>query len=336
MFCVGRPTAVALWLATALVFACPLPAAAGPKDEARVLLRQGNKHYAAGEYDKALPLFQKAQQLYPSYKLEYNIANTLYDLGQLVKAAEHFERFLKYREKVAHPDILELASSRFRTIKGQLAGVRIACPHTGAAVSIDGKKVDVTPMDRTVFFRPGPHLVRVTLDGFVPYKLRHAFDKGAYRTLWVAMQPSAKDTPRPDPTPTPAPKPQVSRTKTIIGFVSLGVGLALLGGAGALYGLSIPRGSDAHDQYRELTAQPVSEPDRPRLEQLRQDMDRARTELLVANILAGAGVVAVAVAAIQFATRTEKAPNTVRAAFAPEVGVWASPRGGGVSLQGGF
>jgi tetratricopeptide (TPR) repeat protein len=50
-----------------------------------------------GDYENALPYFEKALQLKPSFhQLHYNIANALLHLNRFDDAREHFETFLQY------------------------------------------------------------------------------------------------------------------------------------------------------------------------------------------------------------------------------------------------
>ena len=70
------------------------------KRKAAKLFRTGNKLYARGNAKKALEKFLKARKLYPSYKLDLNIATCLYDMGRHAEAARELELAKeKQREK---------------------------------------------------------------------------------------------------------------------------------------------------------------------------------------------------------------------------------------------
>ena len=81
----------------AVVLALSVPAvtlADSPRQRAAGLFRQGNEQYARGDVKGALEKFLQARGLFPSYKLDLNIATCLYDMGRHAEAARELERFL--------------------------------------------------------------------------------------------------------------------------------------------------------------------------------------------------------------------------------------------------
>ena len=65
------------------------------RQHAEAMLRTGNQLYDQGDYEGALQRYRAAQELFPSYKIDYNIGVALQALKQPVQALPHFERFLR-------------------------------------------------------------------------------------------------------------------------------------------------------------------------------------------------------------------------------------------------
>jgi Flp pilus assembly protein TadD len=66
--------------ALALILALSSPGAAAAqaaREQARTLFLEGNKLHDAGDFAGALEKFREARRLFPSYKIDLNIANTL-------------------------------------------------------------------------------------------------------------------------------------------------------------------------------------------------------------------------------------------------------------------
>jgi tetratricopeptide (TPR) repeat protein len=69
-------------------------ARAGDPAAARAAFAEGSRHYAAGKYAEALPLFQRAYDAYPIPALLYNLAQCYRHLGADETALHLFKRLL--------------------------------------------------------------------------------------------------------------------------------------------------------------------------------------------------------------------------------------------------
>src|SRR5919108_1699578 len=65
-----------------------------PKTRAQELISSGNEFYAKKEYQAALALFERAYAVYSSPIIFYNIAKAHRALGNLLRAADYYEKFL--------------------------------------------------------------------------------------------------------------------------------------------------------------------------------------------------------------------------------------------------
>ena len=109
-------------------------------------------------------------------------------------------------------------------------------------------------------------------------------------------------------------------------YTSLGVGLALLATAGALYGVGASAGADAHQQYLASNSQ-------AEMDTHYGDVEDAQTLLTVGHVAAGTAAVALGLSIYAFATRPALGDETEPAAA---VGLAISPAGAVLTLGGRF
>jgi hypothetical protein len=95
------------------------------------------------------------------------------------------------------------------------------------------------------------------------------------------------------------------RTKTIMGYSSLGAGAACVAAAGVLYVVGALQGNEAHEAYQAAVV-PAE------IEGHWQDVKSASTKLLVGHVLAGVGVAAVGFGVYQLLTRPSARGGSAR------------------------
>src|SRR5262245_31511789 len=82
-----------------LLLVCLLatPALAQVPEEAKRAFTDGKAAFDAGDYEKALALFQRADAIAPAPNLSYNIGNCLERMGRFMEAADAFQRYLQLK-----------------------------------------------------------------------------------------------------------------------------------------------------------------------------------------------------------------------------------------------
>ena len=159
-----------LWLACAIgieshfAFAGEVSGQAARKQEARRLLDAGVGAWDAGEYLTALDDFQKAEALYPSPKLRFNIARVLADLGRDVDALAAFEGFLA--DVKTSDEAVGAAKAKVAVLNGRVGKLSLHCSAPDAQVALDGKRV---PREVGLRVAPGIHQVTGERAGYLPY-----------------------------------------------------------------------------------------------------------------------------------------------------------------------
>jgi hypothetical protein len=176
-----RVSAVVLALTLAAV-----PCARGEtnREQAAALLREGVRLHDRGDYPSALEAYVRAQRLYASYKLHYNIGLTLEAMGRLEEAAARFELFLKHAS-ATDAERTESARGKLQALVSRLGVVTVRCPVRDAAVAVDGRVVGRTPLEHRIYLRPGRH--RVTVDAPERPRFVRAVDPAAGVTLEVSV-----------------------------------------------------------------------------------------------------------------------------------------------------
>jgi tetratricopeptide (TPR) repeat protein len=261
---------------------------ADARARAGALVDEGVALFHKGDAAAALDRFEQARQLYPSPKIDFDIAEALRALGRTAEAAEAYDRFLEE----TGGDSREVASQR-RTARSELdrlerglarIALEIEPDDPAREVRLDGLVTTVRP-GRPLYVAPGRHVVDVTAPGYRPVRTEVAVSAGELRDLAVALGSEAAAMP---PVPAehrndelmverPAPAPHRRRVWT---WVAASAAAGLLAG-GVFFGR---RADSAWDEYQ-TTGSPG------RYDQLH---DQIRRDSLTANLLfAGSGVAAI-------------------------------------------
>lgn len=136
------------------------------REQALALLREGNDKLDHGLYLEALERFERAQTLFPSPRLHFNIAQTLNELGRPLEALDHYERFLRDVKPEESPALRQRAQEQVFWLQGAIARVEVQCSVLDAQVTIDGKPAGLTPLEQPIRLMPGPHAVVVSKVGY--------------------------------------------------------------------------------------------------------------------------------------------------------------------------
>ncbi len=325
----------------ALALACLHPAAVEaqtPRERGGALLQEGDRLYAAGKPQAALKRYLAARRIHAHPQLSYKLGITLLAVGRHVLAAEQLQRFLA-RASGAPTQSRQMAAGLLRLLQRVLGSVSVSCPVAGVAVHIDGRLVGRTPIKGRFYLKPGKHQIILRKAGYLDETRDVVLESGVLRQLDLVLRGGAgAATPTPAPSPTPAPRPRTDRPaweqlvtpdqqdrqrrrKTITAFTTLGVGAALLAGAGVLYGVGASKGSEAHTSYLASNNQPTRD-------YYYADVEAAQTMLAVGHVMTGLGVAAIAVSIYSFATRPRARAHASKVQLMPAIN--------GVLLTGQF
>ncbi len=303
----------------------PASARPTPREQASVLYRAGNNMYQLGDYQGALEKYRQARRLYRSWKLEYNIAETLLRLDRHPEAAEQLETFLLRYSAEAAREKVDAARARLASLRRRLSSLQVECAVPRARVLVDDKLWGLAPLKGRIYLRPGPHRLIVEHRGYRRYSRRLAARAGTHDRLRVRLE---REAPPATATGVEGALAARHRTQTIWGYTALGGGVALVATAGVLCGLGVSQGNTADDQYHARTGEPgASEAE---IAGYYDDMDAAQTKVIVASVLAGVGVAALGLGLYQLLSRPEQSRPAAEVSVS---GVGVQPVGGGATLS---
>jgi hypothetical protein len=242
-------------------------------ERAEALFGEGNRAFAAGDYQSAFALYREAWSLKKSFDIACNLGRTEAELGFHRDAAEHLDACLR-TFSVSSRSGLKDAKSRFRElfnrVRAEVGALEVRARPAGTEISVDGIEFGTAPLDRQLFVDPGSRRVRARLRGYREQSVNVEVAAGGTASVvleLVAAEPAAavalaappaavadKQAP-PQQTaravqPVPARKSGGLEPRTIV--VLSGAGLTLVGlGVGVGFMLDA---NSANDRADELAA----------------------------------------------------------------------------------
>jgi hypothetical protein len=155
-------------LAAAIAFAPPARAgsSAADRDAARTLAGKGYELFEAGQYQKAIELFQQAEGRFHAPPHLLYVGRAQVKLGKLVEAEATFQRILDEKLAADAPGPFKEAQTSARA---ELAEVEALVPSltitvageapAGVRYFVDGDPIDPTALGRPMKLNPGSHLI---------------------------------------------------------------------------------------------------------------------------------------------------------------------------------
>jgi tetratricopeptide (TPR) repeat protein len=167
----------------------PAPAHAGPEDQARELLEDGDKYMRRGDarvekgraerarkyYERALEKYQKAYALVPKASLFFAIAEAEAKLARHLDAAVHYQKVIV---EVDSDELKEQARQRLDGLKQHVGVLVIQVRPEGAEVRVDSEVRGQAPISGAVFLTPGEHTLAVSAEGYKPYEENVSLEAG--------------------------------------------------------------------------------------------------------------------------------------------------------------
>lgn len=322
-----RATFGAVLAIASVVVVAPRPAQAqaqAPRgvDEGRTRFNRGIELYKEGNFHAALAEFRAAYAAAPSYRIHYNLGQTLYQLQDYAGAVRAFEQYI-----AEGGDKIE--ADRRKEVDGDLAKLRPRVAKLSFVVNVPGAEVSVDDEPRGQVQKPllvsaGRRKISLTASGYQT-ETRVLDVAGAQQLeLTFELKPiggvaaGGDDRRKVTEYPTVHPK---SRTPFYVGLVATGV---LGAGTGVMAILT----SSNHTRYEKAL-------DVPNDPQSIDDARKAtRTTALVADVLAGATVVSAALTVIAFALTSGNETTTSTAKSPAPKATWrpvAGPMSVGVA-----
>jgi hypothetical protein len=142
--------------------------AATPAEEAEALVRQGNQLRSAGDDQNALPLFEKAVQVHPSYRTWAQLGLVEKALGRWAEADRHLTDALKGGQDPWIQKNVTVLEKTLAEVKRQVARIEITGEPVGAEVLVNGRPVGKVPLPQPVRVNAGTVDIELRAPGYKP------------------------------------------------------------------------------------------------------------------------------------------------------------------------
>ena len=166
----------------------PQTTSTAAKARAQALLKEGAEFYQQGAFADAVEKFDQAYAMFPSPKLLFNIGQASRELSRPVEAVEAFDKFL-VQAPDSPPELIAEAKRSVEELSRKIGKLLIDCSVSGAEITVDGRKVGLTPLEDLVRVTPGSHQVTATHPGATPALENVIVAAGTVQTL--VMRPRA-------------------------------------------------------------------------------------------------------------------------------------------------
>ena len=229
------------------------PVGAQPERErATELFRRGNEEFARGRVHRALEAYRAAWLLAKSFDIACNLGRAEAELGMSRDAAEHLDHCLRNFPASGRAELRE-AETRFRELYERVRSlVAVVIPRiepTGAALTLDGRAIGVSPLSGPLFVLPGSHRLDASLKGYVDASRVVEMRPGETYSVRLSLQRDMPATAPPAPVEGRKAEPALQSLK--LPLVVGGAGLALIGlGAATLFSVRAGERGDEAERLR--------------------------------------------------------------------------------------
>jgi len=160
-------------------------------EQAKQLFLQGNELRKAGDFERALVLYEKSRALLPRVPNTINSAYCLSQIGRYDEALERYEEVLtQYRDELTEEDRRQIAPE-VTALRRKVGSVDVAADVQGATLVVDGRPRGHLPLLTPVRVLPGDRLIQVMADGYRTHQQTVAVSVGQTANLSVRLEPLA-------------------------------------------------------------------------------------------------------------------------------------------------
>jgi hypothetical protein len=207
--------------------------------EARTLAAQGSDAFEAGDFERALALFDRAAAIVEAPTISLMQARTLVELGRLVGAAERYAAAQRTgpadRGNAAFQSAAETAGRELELLERRIPKLRIklvGAAAQDAEIVIDGRTFTPAAAAAGQALDPGSHSVEVKTSAGTSSGRTILLVEGAREELVFSLEPVVNV-----PAAAPAgPYGKAVKQPRVAAWVALGSGVAFTG-AGAVFGV---------------------------------------------------------------------------------------------------
>jgi hypothetical protein len=331
---------VCLLLALTAVFGHPSIARADV-DRAERLFNSGVEDMLAGRFEQGCTRIAQSQKEDPKPGTVFTLAECFARWGRIASAATQYAAYLETvralppNQQVAHAERVVVAKSEYEKLLPdipELVLVWPGAPPRDATVTVDGAEIDQETLGRARHVDPGQHMVAVSYPDGSQSTRKVAVELG--QTLRVILPSASGDRPPPIPedrSPATDEGKKRGTSQRTWAYIIGGLGTAGVL-VGAATGIFVLQQTKVIDKECKPIAPGVEECSSDGLSAAR-DAKAAGTVSTIAFAVGGAGL---AVAIPLLLTAPSEPTHQAKRRSGWQVGLNATPGGGGLSLKGSF
>jgi tetratricopeptide (TPR) repeat protein len=167
---------------------------AGPPEdraaEARVHFDRGVELYREGSYDAALAEFERTNELAPTYKIIYNIAQVQAERHEYAASLKLLREYLRRGGSEINADRREAVQNDINKLKQRVAELSVVADVDGAELFLNDVSVGRLPLSEPVLVNIGSCRVRLEKAGYVPARQTIAVAGGDRQRIALKLVPS--------------------------------------------------------------------------------------------------------------------------------------------------
>ncbi|MFH1437472.1 MAG: tetratricopeptide repeat protein, partial [Pseudomonadota bacterium] len=135
------------------------------KTEAKKMFKEGVSFFESGKHAQALEAFQQSYKFRPLWAIRFNLGLCYKELGMYTRAKHEFYLFLEEGGSEVKSSMKKQVEQELAQLAGTIAFMEIALDVEDAHISMDGKSIGKSPLERKVEIDPGSHILSVSKKG---------------------------------------------------------------------------------------------------------------------------------------------------------------------------
>ena len=268
---------------------------------AESLFADGKQLMAAGKIADACKAFAESQALDAGGGTLFALAFCHEQENRTASAWLEFKEALALARRDGRRDREVLAEEHIAALEPRIAHIAVRVPEAapGLVIRLDGAPLVDAAWGTSIPLDPGPHTIEASAPGRVTWSLGVTIAAAAESRM-VDVPRLIADTTNASATTAPEPAKGAPHAQRVVGYVTAGSGIALLG-LGAAFGIRavvMKNRSDTSCDRTTCDAAGWSE------------YDSARSSARVANVALGAGILALGVGVVLLVTSQRAAGST--------------------------
>jgi hypothetical protein len=162
-----------------------------PMQEAEQHFEEGVKLFELRKYASALEEFNESYEMFPHWKILYNIGMCYLELGDFPLAATKLSYFIEEGAGRIDEQVLTEVVDTLQELKEKVGMLRLTGDYEGGELEIDGKQDKRGLEGKDVFLKPGVHHVKLVKKGKAVVDKKITVEAGEEKEIFVVQAEAA-------------------------------------------------------------------------------------------------------------------------------------------------